>query len=242
MPRRKFRPLAYASIVIMLAFQTGCWSSHEIETQSIYVGLAMDIGERADIEQEMEERSRGDYTKDAITETIQVLKPSGGGGESTKSGEQKKPYLNITQTGDSPFEILRELSLRTDRPPLGSHLKLIVIGSRLAQSYGLSRLLDFYLLDNDIRPSCLVFISNGRAAKTLETNVSETIPAIRILGITDNYFRNLKLLPPYRWQDWKLLCGPTEAFCFKTSFRRKGKSSLRERRSWTGRAKSSSGF
>lgn len=49
----------------------------------------------------------------------------------------------MTETGDSIFEAIRELSLRTNKPPIGHHLKVIVIGEQLARSTKLSELIDF---------------------------------------------------------------------------------------------------
>jgi hypothetical protein len=34
-------------------------------------------------------------------------------------------FFNITETGDSVFEMIREISLRTNRPPIGQHLKTV---------------------------------------------------------------------------------------------------------------------
>ncbi|MGM0923574.1 MAG: Ger(x)C family spore germination protein [Bacillota bacterium] len=182
--------------VLLLLSLTGCWSSNEIEEIGLSVGLALDEEKESTIEKELKEQGGG-YTKsDIITLTYQFVNAQGKGSESKGGGMQQKPYINISETGDSIHQMTREFSLRKDRPMFSPHLKVIVINSDLARSYSLKQLLDQFLRDNEVRPSCLVFISKGKASETMESKETGEIPAFRFIGIADNEYRTTRILPP----------------------------------------------
>jgi spore germination protein len=92
--------------------------------------------------------------------------------------------------------MLRELSLRSDTPLTSPHMKVMVISEALARAYSLEQLVDQTLRDNDFRPSCLVFISKGRASDTLESKTAGEIPAFHLYGMIDNTYRTTRILPP----------------------------------------------
>ncbi|MEH7479614.1 Ger(x)C family spore germination protein [Neobacillus drentensis] len=181
--------------VLSLFSLTGCWSSHEIEELSLGVGVAFDIGKKSTIEKKINEQDEGYSKKDQITTTYQLITPQLASSMSKEGGSQQQSYLNISETGDSILQEVRELSLRTDLPFNASHMKVIVIGDKLARSYSLDRLLDQYLRDNDFRPSCLMFISKGRASNTLVSKKAGEVPAFRLFGIVDNAYRTTRILP-----------------------------------------------
>ncbi|WP_044642704.1 Ger(x)C family spore germination protein [Risungbinella massiliensis] len=174
---------------------TGCWSSEEIEDQSLSPGVAMDIGVESEVEREITEKGGGYPRRDIITQTFQVI-PSQTAGSKKEGGSQKKSYLNILETGDLVQQLAHEVSLRSDHPLLSQHLKVIVLGEDLVRTYSMEQILDQYFRDNKVRPSCLVFISKGRASETLISKQPGDIPAFRLLGIVDNRFRSLRILPP----------------------------------------------
>jgi spore germination protein len=189
------RYILLALIVLIFLCLTGCWSSQEIEEQNIYVGLAIDVGETSEEEQEMTKKEEYYPKKNLITLTIQTLQ-TGGGGTQQKGSPKSKKYLNTEETGDSIFQLMRQYSLRFDRPIIGHHLKVIIISSELALKTNVEKLLKFIFRDNDIRPSTLVLISNGKASKALISKKPEVVPAFYLKGIVDNQFRNNKILPP----------------------------------------------
>ncbi|OAS82970.1 MULTISPECIES: Ger(x)C family spore germination protein [Metabacillus] len=179
-----------------LLLLTGCWSNLEIEDLGIVSGLALDIATESPIEEELKKQGGGYSKKDLITSTYQIATPSSSEQDSKGGGSNQKPYKNISETGDSLIQSVREISLRRDAPPIGHHLKVIVINEELVRSYSLEQLLDFPLRDNDFRPSCLVLISKGQASKALESTDTTEIPAFRLIGIVDNEYRTSRILPP----------------------------------------------
>ncbi|MDQ0880911.1 Ger(x)C family spore germination protein [Peribacillus sp. V2I11] len=193
---KNIRPLFVSLFVLLFLSLTGCWSSHEIEEQSLGIGLAFDKGKQSSNEKKLNEQVGGYLRKDLITSTYQLITPQVASSTTKQAGPQKKAYINVSQTGDSVLQMTRELSLRSEQPLSAYHMKVIVVSEKLAKSYSLEQLLDLNLRDNDFRPSCLVLISKERASKTLETKTAGEIPAFRLVGIVENTFRTTRILPP----------------------------------------------
>ncbi|CAH0216274.1 Ger(x)C family spore germination protein [Priestia megaterium] len=182
--------------VFLLFPLAGCWSSHEIEEQSFGVGVAYDKVKESIAEKEFDEQGEGYTKKNLITSTYQLITPQVASSTTKQGGPQQKSYVNISETGDSPFQMLRELSLRSDTPLTSPHMKVMVISEALARAYSLEQLVDQTLRNNDFRPSCLVFISKGRASDTLESKTPGEIPAFHLYGMIDNTYRTMRILPP----------------------------------------------
>ncbi|WP_078412037.1 Ger(x)C family spore germination protein [Priestia abyssalis] len=180
---------------LLLLSMTGCWSSKEIEEVGLAAGLALDKGEESTIEKELKEQGGGYPKRDIITVTYQFVNPQAEDKESSSGGAQQKSYTNVSETGDSVHQITREVSLRREGPLFSPHLKVIVIGEDLARTYSLEPLLNQFIRDNEIRPSCLVFISKGQARKVMESKEPGEVPSFRLVGIVDNEYRTTRILP-----------------------------------------------
>ncbi|PFR46915.1 Ger(x)C family spore germination protein [Bacillus cereus] len=175
---------------LLLLFLTGCWSSKEVEELSLTAGIALDKGKDSTIEKEDEE---GGYPKrNLITATYQIVSSQA---QSKGNGQQKR-YINVSETGDSIHQIVREFSLKRESTMFSPHLKNIVISDRLVRTYSLEQLLEQYLRDNEVRLSCMLLISKGLAKEVLESNKKGEIPAFRLSGIADNRNRTTRILPP----------------------------------------------
>lgn len=183
-------------LILLLLSLTGCWSSKEIEDRSLTAGIAMDKGQESEFEKRIRKQGGGYVKKNRLTSTYQFINPQSTGMKTQGENSQSKSYINMSETGDSIHQMTRELSLRTNRPMFSPHLKVIVISAKLARTYSLEQLLDQYLRDNEIRLSCLVFISNSRAGETLKLKETGEIPAFRLLGIVNNRAKTTRILPP----------------------------------------------
>lgn len=190
------RPLFISLSILLFLSLTGCWSSHEIEEQSLGIGLAFDKAKQSAIEKKLNEQGEGYSKRNLITATYQFITPQVASSTTNQSGPQKKSYVNVSETGDSLHQMVREISLRSEQPVTAHHMKVVVISEDLARSYKLGQLLDQNLRESELRPSCLVFISKGRASKTLETKKAGEIPAFRLAGIVENAYRTTRILPP----------------------------------------------
>ena len=158
--------------------------------------MAFDKAKQSSIEKKLNEQGGGYSKKDLITATYQFITPQVASSTTKQSGPQQKSYVNVSETGDSFHQMVRELSLRSEQPVTAHHLKVVVIGEDLARSYRLEQLLNQNFRESEVRPSCLVLISKGRASDTLETKKAGEIPAFRLAGIVENAYRTTRILPP----------------------------------------------
>ncbi|MEK3732996.1 Ger(x)C family spore germination protein [Paenibacillus sp. FSL M8-0334] len=188
------------TFIVLQVITTGCWGHREIEDQSVYIGLGLDVGSPSKFEQEANEQG-GHYPKmNTVTVTVQIA-PAGssqkqGGQGSPSSGSQGGSYQNQQLTGDSILQVFRQFALRNERPLVGLHLKVVVVSSELAKQYGMGQIFDSIFRDNDIRESCLVMISHGKASEVLNSQHPGEIPAFRLRDAHRNRYRNQKILPP----------------------------------------------
>ncbi|HIW33206.1 MAG TPA: Ger(x)C family spore germination protein [Candidatus Paenibacillus intestinavium] len=180
------------STILILLLVSGCWSSREIENLSLYLGIALDKGESSEQEIQINEEG-GDFpNKHLLTVTVQIAPPQSV--KASNDSNSSKLYNNITQTGDSLLEILREFAIRQNRPVIAHHLKVVIISSELTQELHMNEYIDFMLKDNDIRPNCLIFISTGKAVEVLSFNEPGIIPATYIKNLLDNHTRSNRIL------------------------------------------------
>lgn len=151
--KNKFNYMPFYLVLLctlLLLFLTGCWSSKEVEELSLTAGIALDKGKDSTIEKEDEEES---YPKrNLITATYQIVSSQA---QSKGNGQQKR-YINVSETGDSIHQIVREFSLKRESTMFSPHLKNIVISDSLVRTYSLEQLLEQYLRDNEVRLSCMI--------------------------------------------------------------------------------------
>lgn len=174
----------------------GCWSSREIEDLALYSGLALDVGQPAPVEKAFEEKGATYSKQNKVMVTIQVVPTKSIGTKDKKQSGTQLAYLNISGSGDSVLEIFRQFSIRLDRPIIGHHLKVLIISVDLLKKHSIEQLTDFVLRDNDIRPSTVVYISEGSARDTLYSKMPNEIPSFHIQGMLRNQTRTSKVLNP----------------------------------------------
>jgi spore germination protein len=178
-------------IFFSILFMSGCWSSVEVEERGFGVGVAFDIAEASE-----NKESTDSLKKDLLTVTYQLINPNPTSQDNGEAVSGRKPYNNISQTGDSIHQIVRELARENEHPVFMPHLKVLVVSEEILKTLSLDEILDFHFRDNEVRLSTLAFVSSGKAYETLRTNQNDTFPAFRLLDISGNEYRTTKLLTP----------------------------------------------
>ncbi|MFF2889608.1 Ger(x)C family spore germination protein [Paenibacillus sp. NPDC057967] len=178
--------LLLCSLVILISLPlAGCWSSKEIENLGFIVGTSLDL-----------ETAATDHNRNLLTITNQFL-TSETVGAGTKEGKtHQKAYKNISETGDAALPTLRNMILRIDKRAFAEHSKVLVIGENLARTLNLQQTLDFFIREQEMRPSGLILIARDRASLTLESKNPIDIPAFQLLEMTQGHDRTTKILPP----------------------------------------------
>ena len=167
-----------------LLFLTGCWDSNEIEDLGMIMGIGLDYN---------------GSEEEVFSMTNQYVVPNNIQG--TQTGiTGGTPYQNLTLSGSNFFQIIRENSLETDRPPNYTHLKSIVLSEKLLQEEPLKQVISFFLRDHEFRRTVSVFITKESSAKILAVEpTKEIFPAVQLKELSQNedhslfVQRNLKL-------------------------------------------------
>lgn len=188
----KFLQFVVLFFVIIL-FLPGCWSSKEIEELALNVGVAIDPGDEQIPANQLDE-NRDTYSKENILSvTYQYLiHPS----DAQNQGSNQARFENTTVIGDLNHQMLREIALKKGDPIMLHHTKVIVINGKLLKETSLEEILDYFLRDNEMRPSCLLLISSVPAYQTLESASIDVVPAFQLIDISDNVYRTNKIISP----------------------------------------------
>ncbi|WP_214626858.1 Ger(x)C family spore germination protein [Paenibacillus agaridevorans] len=200
----------------MLVMPTGCWSSKEIEDLALYTGLALDKGQPAPVEKEFESKGATYSKENKVMATIQLVPFKSKASEGKHQSGLQSTFLNLSGSGDSILEIFRQFSIRLDRPIIGHHLKVIVISADLLRKQSIEQVTDFLLRDNDIRPSTLVYISQGSARETLMSKKLNEVPSFHLSGMHRNRSRTSKVLNPVTLSRLDALTHSKKSFVLQT--------------------------
>ena len=135
------RLIAWTGMVLLLS---GCWSNMELTQRAFVIGIALDKGEKNDLEL-----------------TVQIYKPVSQFGAPSVQDE-KSAFINVTLEGSSVFTIIRNNKAVTGRRSQFSHTQVLLIGEELAKEQ-LSGILDFFYRDPEIRLGTPIMIAQGKA-------------------------------------------------------------------------------
>ncbi|QNK57762.1 Ger(x)C family spore germination protein [Paenibacillus sp. PAMC21692] len=213
-PRK--RVLLTLVLSAVLVMPTGCWSSKEIEDVALFTGIALDKGQPAPIEKEFESKGATYSKRNKLMATLQLVPFKSQKNQGKKQDGKQPTFLNISGSGDSVLEILRQFSIRLDRPLMGHHLKVIIISVDLLRKQSIEQLTDFLLRDNEIRPSTLVYVSQGPARDTLMSKKLNEVPSFHISKAVRNRARTSKVLKPVTLSRLDSLTHSKKSFVLQT--------------------------
>ncbi|ARI78739.1 Ger(x)C family spore germination protein [Halobacillus mangrovi] len=161
--------------VFSLLLLTGCWDSKEIEDIGVILAIGLDTGEK-----ENEVTMTNQYVDPGKIPSLQGGEPGG------------KPFQNLTVSGTTFLEIIRDNSFESNRPPNYTHLKSIVLSSSLLKRERADEVIDLFVRDHEFRRTTPVFITKERVRDVLDIEpTKELFPAIQIKDLNENSFKNL---------------------------------------------------
>jgi len=144
---KKLAILLFLTAVFLML--PGCWSKKELTELGFVMGIAFDQGKDGKI--------------DMLT---QVYRPTSV--QSTASALTRISSINIKTTDDSVMEAVRDITIHLGRKAQFSHMRIIVVGEKLARSVNIGQLLDLFYRDHEPRSSVSLAIAKGKAGKMLE--------------------------------------------------------------------------
>ncbi|MUK88017.1 Ger(x)C family spore germination protein [Ornithinibacillus sp. L9] len=187
--------------LVLTLLLSGCWDEIELEDRAFVSGIGIDLVE-----------SQGQNNIFELTD--QLVVPAGLGSPTELSGE--KAYRNLTQRGDSLFEINAKISKQANRVLNPDHLEVIIFSKEVVEKENLvADLLDAFLRHQNMRRGVLLAIAEGKAKDLLyvETEhaklpaqylsellvnreIPETIEPIRIGDVHEKILNNRSFILP----------------------------------------------
>lgn len=161
------------AIIIMAALLSGCWSKYELTERAFVMGVAIDLNENGKLE--------------LLT---QVYRPS-----SAEIGKSNTSIVgssvNIRTSDDTVMEAIRDIPIHLGRKAQWSHMRVIIVGEKLARSRNLIQTLDFFYRDHEPRNSVSLMISKGKAARLFEKQpLIEQTTSQQFLRTSESSYRN----------------------------------------------------
>lgn len=164
---------AALTIIVMAALLAGCWSKYELTERAFVMGVAIDLNDNGKLE--------------LLT---QVYRPSSveiGKTNSTIVGTS----VNIRTSDDTVMEAIRDIPIHLGRKAQWSHMRVIIVGEKLARSRNLIQTLDFFYRDHEPRNSVSLMISKGKAAHLFEKQpLIEQTTSQQFLRTSESSYRN----------------------------------------------------
>ncbi|MBM7608437.1 spore germination protein [Lysinibacillus composti] len=170
------------SLIFYLLILTGCWDNVEIEERAFVYGLAIDRTEESKSNSEIE------LTEQLIVPEQFASTGSGGGG----SGPA---FRNLTASGETIFDVNREMFKQASRTTDPTHLLLVLFSEELAKEpKRLEQLLDVFLREKDMRRGINIAITSGKASELLTVVPEhEKVPAQYISKLLEQK-KNLEII------------------------------------------------
>lgn len=137
------------ALLLSLFMVSGCWSKFELTERGFVMGVALDQGEDGKIEL-----------------TTQIYRPAST--QTMSAVSTNASSININTRDDSVMEAIRDIPIHLGRKAQWSHLRVIIVGEKLARTHNLGHLLDLFYRDHEPRSSVSLMISKGNAGKLFE--------------------------------------------------------------------------
>ncbi|MED4462369.1 Ger(x)C family spore germination protein [Metabacillus fastidiosus] len=159
----KRKIVIFAIFIILLVLLTGCWNRRELNELAIAVGLGID--------------RQGDQ----YLVTVQIVNP--GEIAAQKGGGRATPVLIYQETGDTVMEAFRRLTTVAPRKIYTAHLRMVVIGEKLAEE-GFAETLDLLSRAREMRTDYYIAVAkDSKAENVLKILTSlEDIPASQLFS------------------------------------------------------------
>ncbi|MBU5466046.1 Ger(x)C family spore germination protein [Virgibacillus sp. MSJ-26] len=170
---------------LLLVLSAGCWDQVNIEENGFVIGTAVDLSNND---------SDGNIN---ISLTNQIVSPDELG-TPTNEGSENPPFINLTTTGDSIFEINRKMLKEISRVPFYGHSRLVIVSEKLAHNPELfASMLDVFIRDQEMRRGIKIIIAEGEAKNILDIDPKpEKLPVMHIDMITDNSYKSIEIIEP----------------------------------------------
>lgn len=198
MMKARSLPILVTLLLCSAIVSSGCWDRREIEDLGIAIGMSVDQAiQKKRTSEEEKQIVHKHKTIMPISVTYQIVNPKIIGGTSKGNPSNQKPYINITSSGDTAFQVARETATRIGRPPFFMHLKIIILGDQVSRKINLAQLLNMNLRDTEMRRTVHLTIAEGNGREILEAKTkNEDLPSFELLSLIDNLSKSIHIAQP----------------------------------------------
>lgn len=167
---KKFALLLFLTAIIWIL--PGCWSKNELTERGFVMGVAIDQGKDGKIEM-----------------LTQIYRPTSA--EGAKGAATGPTTINISTNDESINEAIRDIPIHLGRKAQWSHMRVIIVGEKLARSVNIAKLLDLFYRDHEPRTTVSLMIAKGSASKMFEKkSLIEQTTAQQLLRAEESAYNN----------------------------------------------------
>jgi Ger(x)C family germination protein len=151
---------------------TGCWDRRELQDRNFVLAVAIDMadaGVKPGLDPEQAKKVKETETfvqpngRKRYRLSLQLLKFAQGG----DGKEEAKTYV-ISNTGESFFEMIRDMLGQSSKSLWFEHVQVIIINDAVLKQAGLAEIVDFFKRDSEMRSRIKVYVTPQTARSLLE--------------------------------------------------------------------------
>lgn len=150
---RKGTACLFLLLMLLSLCLSGCWNYTEVDDMAVVAGVAIDKSEDG-----------------KLLLTAEIV-DTGGAADKAQAG-----YKMVSLSGDTMFEIVRNMISVTGKKLFWSHAKAIIFSEEAARE-GLVKVIDWYSRDTETRSDVYIFISGEKNARDV-LNLNSTTESI----------------------------------------------------------------
>ncbi|SDE24940.1 Ger(x)C family spore germination protein [Sporomusa acidovorans] len=196
--KRRLTGLVFVVLISILI--SGCWDRRELQDRNFVLAVAIDV---ADAGKKPGQSQAGLQTKTFVQPhgdkqyrlSLQILRlgQAGGGEDSQQAGGKTGPRTYVmSNTGQSLFEMVRDMLGQSSKSLYFEHIQAIVISEAAVRQAGLKPILDWFLRDAEMRWRIKVFVTPGEARPIIEyAPPSKEAGGIYLANILRNHLKNV---------------------------------------------------
>ncbi|GBG57271.1 spore germination protein YndF [Sporomusaceae bacterium FL31] len=202
--RGRIRVILVVVLLGLCLLLSGCWDRRELQERNFVLAVGIDYADQPSDSKEKAEQRVASFVqphgKKVYQLSLQVLNisPSGGsgGGSGGDSGAKGTPrQFVIANTGQTMFEMVRDLSGQVGRSLWFEHIQAIVINEEILKQDGIKPIIDFFSRDSEMRARVRVITTPGQARKILEYKTPNGEPSGLFLNnLLRNHIKNTHLM------------------------------------------------
>lgn len=160
------KKLAFAVLILLTLFLTGCWDMREINEIGIVEAVGIDFS--------------SDANKYVIT--VQVANPKESDGSNKKGGSSESFWVGSAE-GSTIFEAVRNLTRISSKRVTWSHNSFVILGESFVEN-DITPAIDFFTHNPELRMKTTVAVSKGNAKEYIASKAGlENLTGISLANI-----------------------------------------------------------